>query len=126
MPDRVLILGPGCAEELAGGLVSIGQWLKEGGRLLALGLDSMEMQAVLPGRVEMKKGEHRLAVYFESPSLSSAFAGVCPADLHNRDPRQFPLIGRRSHDPRRRRPGSIGQHRLLPDGPLAFRSQETE
>jgi hypothetical protein len=41
----------------------------------------------------MKKGEH-IATYFEPPGVNSLFAGVSPADVHNRDPRELPLVSR--------------------------------
>ena len=39
----------------------------------------------------MQVGEH-IATYFEPPSMQSPLAGIGPADLHNRDPRQLPLV----------------------------------
>ena len=48
---------------------------------LALGLDE-------PG---MKKAEH-IAAYFEPFSLRSPFAGIGPADVHNRNPLVLPLV----------------------------------
>src|SRR5439155_17680286 len=89
-PDHVLIVGPGGGQKLAGDTAVIGKWLKEGGRLLALGLDGEEVEAFLPFRIEMKKREH-LAAYFESPGMKSLLAGIGPADVHNRDPRELPL-----------------------------------
>jgi hypothetical protein len=39
----------------------------------------------------MKKGEH-VAAFFEPPASQSPLAGVGPADVHNRDPREVPLV----------------------------------
>jgi hypothetical protein len=39
----------------------------------------------------MKRGEH-IAAYFEAPATGSPLAGVGPADVHNRSPRQMPLV----------------------------------
>jgi beta-galactosidase len=89
--DRVLIVGPGGGEHLAGAAVALGQWLTEGGHVLALGLDQAEAERLLPGKVRMKKGEH-IAAYFEPPSVRSLLAGIGPADVHNRDPRELPLV----------------------------------
>src|SRR5262249_44767324 len=50
-----------------------------------------EAAALLPFAVRMKKGEH-IAAYFEPPGAASPFAGVGPADVHNRDPRELPLV----------------------------------
>jgi hypothetical protein len=89
--DQVLIVGPGGGQKLGGEAAAIAAWLKAGGHLLAIGLDGADAQAFLPFKVEMKKGEH-IAAYFEQPSLNSPLAGVGPADVHNRDPREFPLV----------------------------------
>jgi hypothetical protein len=89
--DRVLIVGPGAGKTLAGDAAALGKWLKEGGHVLALGLDAAEAEAFLPARVGMKRGEH-IATYFEPPGVKSLLAGVGPADVHNRDPRELPLV----------------------------------
>jgi hypothetical protein len=39
----------------------------------------------------MKKAEH-IAAYFDPPGKDSIFAGIGPADVHNRDPRQMSLV----------------------------------
>ncbi len=80
-PDHMLILGPGGEDELIGDLPALAKWLQGGGHSLMLGLD----------RVGMTKKEH-LAAYFEPPGVKSPFAGVGPADIHNRDPRELPLV----------------------------------
>jgi hypothetical protein len=89
--DRVLIVGRGGGRKLAGDAAALGRWLEEGGHVLALGLDGADAGAFLPSRVEMKKGEH-IAAYFEPPGMNSLLAGVGPADVHNRDPRELPLV----------------------------------
>jgi hypothetical protein len=89
--ETVLIVGPGGGKQLAGDAPAIAAWLKGGGHLLALGLDAADAAAVLPFKPEMKKGEH-IAAYFEAPGKSSLLAGVGPADVHNRDPRELPLV----------------------------------
>jgi beta-galactosidase/beta-glucuronidase len=89
--ERVLIVGPGGGTKLVGDAESVGKWLKNGGRLLALGLSEDEARAFLPYKVEMKKREH-IAAYFEAPGRKSLLAGVGPADVHNRDPRELPLV----------------------------------
>jgi hypothetical protein len=89
--DRVLIVGRGGGRKLAGDAAALGKWLEGGGHLLALGLDGADAGAFLPSRVEMWKGEH-IAAYFEPPGMSSLLAGVGPADVHNRDPRDLPLV----------------------------------
>jgi hypothetical protein len=89
--DRLLIVGPGGGKHLAGDAAALGKWLKEGGHLLALGLDGAEAEAFLPSRVGMKKGEH-IATYFDPPGVNSLLVGIGPADVHNRDPRELPLL----------------------------------
>ncbi len=89
--DQVLIVGPGGGAKLAGDRAALGAWLKAGGRVLAFGLDQGEAQAFLPGKVTTKKQEH-IAAFFEPPGVYSLFAGVAPADVHNRDPRSVALV----------------------------------
>jgi hypothetical protein len=69
----------------------VGKWLKNGGCLLAIGLDGADTAAFLAFQVEFKKGEH-CAAYFEPPGTKSRLAGIGPADVHCRDPRELPLI----------------------------------
>jgi hypothetical protein len=90
-PDRVLIVGPGGGRELSGDAATLARWLKAGGHLLALGLDGAEANAFLPFRIDVKMREH-IAAYFEPPGMDSLLAGVGPADVHNRDPRELPLV----------------------------------
>ena len=59
--------------------------------MLAIGLDADDANAIMPFRVTTKKGEH-ISARFDSPGWESVFAGVGPADSHNRDPRELPLI----------------------------------
>src|SRR5205814_5307572 len=83
--------GPGGGRKLGGDAAALGKWLDGGGHLLALGLDGADTGAFLPSRVEMRKAEH-IAAYFEPPGRNSLLAGVGPADVHNRDPRELPLV----------------------------------
>jgi hypothetical protein len=89
--DRVLIVGPGGGKKLADDATVIARWLKEGGHLLLLGLDGTDVEALLPSKVAMKKGEH-IAAYFDAAGMKSLFAGLGPADVHNRDPRELSLV----------------------------------
>jgi hypothetical protein len=89
--DQVLIVGPGGGKTLAAQAAAIGTWLKAGGNLLALGLDEAEANAFLPFKVQMKKAEH-IAACFEPAGAASLLTGVGPADVHNRDPRELPLV----------------------------------
>jgi hypothetical protein len=76
---------------LAGDAAALGEWLKEGGHVLALGLDGAAAESFLPAKVGTKQGEH-IAAYFEPPGVRSLLVGVGPADVHNRDPRELPLV----------------------------------
>jgi hypothetical protein len=76
---------------LASDSAAIDDWLTSGGHLLAIGLDQAEARAFLPYPMVMKKQEH-IAAYFEPPGKNSLLAGIGPADVHNRDPRQLPLV----------------------------------
>ena len=66
-------------------------FVKAGGNLLALGLDQPEANAFLPFKVGMKKAEH-IAAFFEPAGMDTLLAGVGPADVHNRAPRELPLV----------------------------------
>jgi hypothetical protein len=90
-PDDVLIVGPGGGESLAPDAAAIAEWLKTGGNLLAIGLDEPDIGAFAPLKVRMKKMEH-ISAWFEPPGIHSLFAGVGPADVHNRNPRELPLV----------------------------------
>jgi hypothetical protein len=90
-PNQVLVVGPGGGQKLTDRAAWIADWIKAGGNLLAIGLDEADTNAWLPFKVSMKKAEH-IAAYFESSGMNSPLAGIGPADVHNRDPRQLPLI----------------------------------
>ena len=90
-PDQVLIVGTGGGKKLADNKAAIADFLKAGGHLLALGLDETEANAFLPFKAGMKKAEH-IAAFFDPPAANSLLAGIAPADVHNRDPRELPLV----------------------------------
>ena len=91
-PDRqVLVVGPGGGRKLAARAPAIADWLKAGGNVLAIGLDEADANAFLPFKVRMKKAEH-ISADFDPFDAHSLLAGVGPADVHNRDPRDLPLI----------------------------------
>ena len=84
-------MGPGGGPLLARNKAAVAEFVKDGGHLLALGLDAPEANSFLPFRVDMKKAEH-IAAFFEPPGRDSPFAGIGPADVHNRAPRELPLV----------------------------------
>jgi len=89
--DQVLVAGPGGGRELAAHVAATTEWVKAGGRVLALGLDQSEANSFLPAQVIMQPAEH-IAATFPPFSVQSLLAGVAPADVHNRDPRTLPLV----------------------------------
>jgi beta-galactosidase len=107
--DHVLVLGPGGGRKLADHKPAIERFLKGGGSLLAIGIDQSDADAVLPFKVSLKAGEH-IGAFFDAPPLGSPVAGVGPADVQNRGPRQIPLVAA----------GAT----VVGDGALAFRPNE--
>ncbi len=91
--NQVLVVGPGGGQQLADRAAQVADWIKAGGNVLAIGLDEADAGAWLPFKVSMKKAEH-IAAYFESSGADSPLAGIGPAEVHNRDPRQLPLVSR--------------------------------
>ena len=88
---QVLVIGPGAGQALASKRAAVAGWLKAGGTCLALGLDEPDVAALLPTSARFKQAEH-ISTFFDPPGMASAFRGIGPADTHNRDPRQLPLI----------------------------------
>lgn len=87
---QVLAIGPGAQVALAGRRDSVAAWLRQGGRAIAIGLDQQTAQ-LLPGSISTETAEYINAV-FDPPAPDSALAGIGPADVYNREPRQLPLI----------------------------------
>ncbi len=88
---QVLIVGLGGAETLAPHREALAEFLKAGGRLLTIGLNQAQADALLPFKVTFKEAEH-INAYFAPPDAVSLLAGVGPADVHNRDPRALSLV----------------------------------
>jgi hypothetical protein len=89
--EQVLVVGPGGMRHLAPHERAIAAWVQAGGNLLAVGLDATELTRILPFEVKTKRAEH-ISTWFERFGSTSPFAGVAPADAHNRDPREMPLV----------------------------------
>jgi beta-galactosidase len=87
-PSQVLIVGPGGGQKLT---AQFAHWIKAGGNVLAIGLDEADTNAWLPSKVATQKAEH-IAAYFRASGMDSPLIGVGPAEVHNRDPRQLPLV----------------------------------
>ena len=90
---QVLVVGPGGGQKLAPKAEAIAGWLKSGGHVLAIGLDEKDANAFLPGKVGMSRREH-IGAYFAPFGVGSPFAGISPAEVQNRDPRQLPLVSK--------------------------------
>jgi hypothetical protein len=90
-PDQILVVGTGGGTKLAPHKADVASWLKKGGRVLAIGLDEQEARAFLPLSITMRKGEH-ISAYFEPAVTESPLAGISPAEVQIRDPRELPLV----------------------------------
>jgi hypothetical protein len=90
--EQVLVVGPRGGQMLGSHAAAVADWLKAGGNLLAIGLDEANARSLLPSfKLAIKPAEH-IACYFEPFGANSLLAGVGPADVHNRDPRELPLV----------------------------------
>ncbi len=56
-----------------------------------IGLDEADANALLPFKISMANAEH-IAACFTPRDRASLLVGVAPADVHNRDPRELPLL----------------------------------
>jgi hypothetical protein len=87
--DRVLVAGPGSAQTLREHASAVIRHLERGGALLTVGLGEQDVPGTAPD--VFVRAEH-IATTFEPPSMLSWLAGIGPADAHNRDPRELPLV----------------------------------
>ena len=90
-PEQVLVVGPGGGLALSADATAIAEWLKAGGHLLAIGLDDRDANAFLPFQITTRNTEH-IATWFYPFESGSCFAGIGPADVYSRDPRDLPLL----------------------------------
>jgi hypothetical protein len=88
--DQVLIIGPGGGKALETSAPAVAEFVKAGGHVLAIGLDQDEAAFIAP-KLSTKKSEF-ITTTFSPPPMISSLAGIGPADLGNRDPRDLPLI----------------------------------
>jgi beta-galactosidase len=89
--DQILVVGASAGREISAQAPATRAWVNAGGRILALGLDQVEANSFLSTKVTMRTVEH-IAAFFPPFSDHSLLAGVAPADVHNRDPRDLPLV----------------------------------
>ena len=74
--DSVLIIGPHAGDHTD----DVANWFDHGGRVLAIGLDEADANALSLPDLRVRSAEH-IAAYFDPP-----------ADVHNRDPRRMALV----------------------------------
>jgi hypothetical protein len=86
----VLIIGPGSGQSLDKGRAAVVDWLKAGGRCLAVGATADDLKS-LGGNIEVRPAEY-ISAYFEPQRLDSPLKGVGSAEVHNRHPQELPLI----------------------------------
>src|SRR5262249_9185607 len=84
--DQVLVLGPGAVRQLGSSLSRATDWIKGGGRVLALGLEQSEADQLLPFKLTMRSAEH-IAAWFPSCNADSPLAGITPEEVYKRDAR---------------------------------------
>jgi hypothetical protein len=89
--DDVLVIGPGGGVALAPHGAAVAKFIKEGGNVVAIGLDQRDADALSPLKVTFTKREH-VGTTIDAPGLRSPLAGVGPADEHVREPRELPLL----------------------------------
>jgi len=106
--NTILLATPGGGKELAVNKSALASFLQAGGNFVAIGLARDELNSFLLHQVETAEKEH-ICAFFEPFRFDSFGAGIGPADLHNRDPRKFPLV--------------TGGARIVADGILAGAEQ---
>jgi beta-galactosidase len=90
-PSQILVVSRGSGNRLASHKETIKAWLEKGGHMLAVGLKAEEANEFMPFIVKMKKAEHICEV-FKSKDMDSLLAGIGPADINMREPRELHLI----------------------------------
>lgn len=87
-PNHVLVASSGTSSEHR---KSAAAWARQGGHVLALGLSQSEAAEVLPPQLKPAAAEY-INSSFAPFGASSVFAGIAPADVHNRDPRVLAVV----------------------------------
>jgi hypothetical protein len=89
--DEVLVVGPGGGKILARDIEFLNSDWERGSYMLAIGLDEAEANAFLRSGIRMKSTEH-ISTGFDRFGPPAFLAGIGPADVHIREPRELPLI----------------------------------
>ena len=124
--DQVLDRRARRRQQLAANAAAWATWLKAGGHLLAIGLDQADADAVAARSHHEEGRTHRRLL--RAVRRVSPLAGVGPADVHNRDPKEFSLVsgGATVVGDGVLATADEGQRRLLPTRALAMRLQQGE
>jgi hypothetical protein len=85
------ILGPGCGLQTTLPSDAIRNRFRDAGRVLAFGLDTNDLAALSWLPVTVTPGEH-LSAGLEAFGRESRLAGIGPADVHLREPRNVPRV----------------------------------
>ena len=85
--DTIQILGPGCDRRIHPDMFVSH---REESGVIAIGLSQNDLRIAFP-EITVKNEEH-ISTYFEPFGVNSSLRGIGPADLHNRDPRVYPLV----------------------------------
>lgn len=88
--NHVLVVGPGGGRPLMAAPLAA-DFIRDGGGVLALGLEPADAAAMQPFNLDLRMGEH-ISAYFEPFGWRELLAGISPAEVHNRDPRELPLV----------------------------------
>ena len=86
-PDVALVVGPGGSAAIT----NAADWFRVGGRILTLGLGPADFGALPWLNVTVRTGEH-VSTGFPPFASGSPMAGIGPADLHWREPRDVALV----------------------------------
>jgi hypothetical protein len=89
-PRALLVLGPGAGPKAEPHREALAAWRDGGGTILAVGCEGEALGDLITG-FRTRSAEH-IAATFDPPPAASPLAGVAPADVHVRDPREVPLV----------------------------------
>jgi hypothetical protein len=89
--DQTVIVAHGFDRASAPNATAVARFIKDGGRLLTIALDQQELDSILPEKVRVKSASH-VSTVFPLASMQSSLAGVGPADVYDRAPREMPLV----------------------------------
>jgi beta-galactosidase len=89
--EQVLVVGPGGGRNLSANADAVRQWIKAGGHVFAIRLGQEEANSFLPFSIKTQPREY-ICSLFAPPERTSLLAGIGPAEVMNRDPRETALV----------------------------------